>query len=67
MEKKIGAFYLLLKDLMGTRIIFGEKVVIFCGNFRQTLPIVRSEKKRRFIVKIFYALKFETSLKSYNY
>ncbi|XP_069147687.1 uncharacterized protein [Solanum lycopersicum] len=46
-KEVVEALDLLLKDLMETRILFGGKVIIFSGDFRQTLPVVRSEKKRR--------------------
>ncbi|XP_009794570.2 uncharacterized protein [Nicotiana sylvestris] len=51
MAKKqlIEAFDLLLKDLMDTKTLFGGKVVVFGGDFRQTLPVVRSEKKKDFL------------------
>ncbi|XP_019235621.1 PREDICTED: uncharacterized protein LOC109215948 [Nicotiana attenuata] len=48
-KETIEAFDLLLRDLMETNIIFGGKVVVFSGDFRQTLPVVRSEKKEDFI------------------
>ncbi|XP_019242642.1 PREDICTED: uncharacterized protein LOC109222781, partial [Nicotiana attenuata] len=34
---------------MDTNALFGEKVVVFGGDFRQTLPVVRSGKKEDFI------------------
>ncbi|XP_070013821.1 uncharacterized protein [Nicotiana sylvestris] len=48
MAKKqlIEAFDLLLKDLMDTKTLFG-------GDFRQTLLVVRSGKKRRFHMRKF--------------
>ncbi|XP_019232986.1 PREDICTED: uncharacterized protein LOC109213628 [Nicotiana attenuata] len=51
MAKKqlIEAFDLLMKDLMDTKTLFGGKVVVFGGDFRQTLPVVRSGKKEDFI------------------
>ncbi|XP_019244248.1 PREDICTED: ATP-dependent DNA helicase PIF2-like [Nicotiana attenuata] len=50
MAKKnmIEALDSLVKDLMDTNMLFGGKVVIF-GDFRQTLPVVRSGKKEDFI------------------
>ncbi|XP_060186850.1 uncharacterized protein LOC132616445 [Lycium barbarum] len=48
-KKTIEAFDKLLKDLMSTSILFGGKVVVFGGDFRQTLPVVRSGKKEDFI------------------
>ncbi|XP_075097857.1 uncharacterized protein LOC142175176 [Nicotiana tabacum] len=48
-KKMIEAFNTLLKDLMNTNILFGGKVVVFGGDFRQTLPVVRSGKKEDFI------------------
>ncbi|KAG5590630.1 hypothetical protein H5410_041144 [Solanum commersonii] len=47
--KTIEAFGLLLKDLMDTRMLFGGKVVVLGGDFRQTLPVVRNGKKEDFI------------------
>ncbi|XP_019255092.1 PREDICTED: uncharacterized protein LOC109233676 [Nicotiana attenuata] len=43
------AFDLLLKDLMDTKILFGGKVVVFGGDFRQTLSVVCGGKKEDFI------------------
>ena len=43
------ALDLLLKYLMETRILFGGKVIVFSGDFRQTLPVVRSGKREDFI------------------
>ncbi|XP_070017912.1 uncharacterized protein [Nicotiana sylvestris] len=34
---------------MDTKILFGGKVVVLGGDFRQTLPVVRSGKKEEFI------------------
>ncbi|XP_019248430.1 PREDICTED: ATP-dependent DNA helicase PIF4-like [Nicotiana attenuata] len=48
-KETVEAIDLLLRDLMETNIIFGGKVVVFSGNFRQTLPVVRSGKKEDFI------------------
>ncbi|XP_009800704.1 uncharacterized protein [Nicotiana sylvestris] len=51
MAKKnmIEALDSLLKDIMDTNVLFGGKVVVFGGDFRQTLPVVRSGKKEDFI------------------
>nr|XP_009796604.1 PREDICTED: ATP-dependent DNA helicase PIF4-like isoform X1 [Nicotiana sylvestris] len=51
MEKKrmIELLDLLLKDLMDSTILFGGKVVVLGGDFRQTLPVVRNGKKEDFI------------------
>ncbi|KAG5598903.1 hypothetical protein H5410_030273 [Solanum commersonii] len=38
-KEMIEALDLLLKDLMETNILFGGKVVVFSGDFRQTLPV----------------------------
>ncbi|XP_047253742.1 uncharacterized protein LOC124887866 [Capsicum annuum] len=40
---------LLLKDLMERKIFFGGKVVVFSGDFRQTLAVVRNGKREDFI------------------
>lgn len=45
----IEAFDLLLKDLMNTGVLFGGKSVVFGGDFKQTLPVVRSGKRQDFI------------------
>jgi len=42
---------LLLKDLMNTNVLFGGKVVVLGGDFRQTLPVVRYGKKEDFIAQ----------------
>ncbi|XP_016452101.1 uncharacterized protein LOC107776705 [Nicotiana tabacum] len=48
-KKMIETFDLLLKDLLNTNVLFGGKVVVFGGDFRQTLPVVRNEKREDFI------------------
>ncbi|KAG5583330.1 hypothetical protein H5410_053957 [Solanum commersonii] len=48
-KKMVEAFDLLLRDLMETNTLFGGKIVVFSGDFRQTLPVVRSGKKEDFI------------------
>lgn len=45
----------LFKDLCGNQMPFGDKVVLFAGDFRQTLPIVRGGS---FISSISESLKF---------
>ncbi|XP_016497300.1 uncharacterized protein LOC107816128 [Nicotiana tabacum] len=47
-RRMLEVFDLLLKDLMNTNALFGGKVVVLGGDFRQTLPVVRYGKKRRF-------------------
>ncbi|KAG5589309.1 hypothetical protein H5410_039823 [Solanum commersonii] len=42
-EEMIEALDLLLKDLMETNILIVGKVVVFSGDFRQTLPIVHGD------------------------
>ncbi|XP_075076285.1 uncharacterized protein LOC142162952 [Nicotiana tabacum] len=51
MAKKnmIEALNSLLKDIMDTNTLFGGKVVVFGGDFRQTLHVVQSGKKEDFI------------------
>ncbi|KAG5593143.1 hypothetical protein H5410_043657 [Solanum commersonii] len=48
-KKMVEAFDLLLRDLMETNTLFGGKIVVFSGDFRQTLPVVHSGKKEDFI------------------
>lgn len=48
-KKLIETFDLLLRDLMGINTLFGGKVVVFGGDFRQTLPVVKSGAKEYFI------------------
>nr|XP_009767304.1 PREDICTED: ATP-dependent DNA helicase PIF4-like isoform X2 [Nicotiana sylvestris] len=48
-KEMIEALDLLLRDLMETNMLFGGKVVVFSGDFRQTLPVVRVEKKEDFV------------------
>lgn len=47
MAKKnmIEVLDVLLRDIMDVNTLFGGKVIIFGGDFRQTLPVVRSGKK----------------------
>nr|XP_016481825.1 PREDICTED: ATP-dependent DNA helicase pif1-like [Nicotiana tabacum]XP_016481826.1 PREDICTED: ATP-dependent DNA helicase pif1-like [Nicotiana tabacum]XP_016481827.1 PREDICTED: ATP-dependent DNA helicase pif1-like [Nicotiana tabacum]XP_016481828.1 PREDICTED: ATP-dependent DNA helicase pif1-like [Nicotiana tabacum]XP_016481829.1 PREDICTED: ATP-dependent DNA helicase pif1-like [Nicotiana tabacum]XP_016481830.1 PREDICTED: ATP-dependent DNA helicase pif1-like [Nicotiana tabacum]XP_016481831.1 PR len=51
MAKKniIEALDTLLRDIMDVDTMFGGKVVVFGGDFRQTLPVVRNGKKKDFI------------------
>ncbi|XP_060210795.1 uncharacterized protein LOC132637774 [Lycium barbarum] len=48
-KRMVELFDLLLKDLMDTDILFGGKVVVFGGDFRQTLPVVRNGKREDFV------------------
>ncbi|KAG5631805.1 hypothetical protein H5410_003522, partial [Solanum commersonii] len=48
-KKMVEAFDLLFRDLMETNTLFGGKIVIFSGDFKQTLPVVCSGKKEDFI------------------
>uniref|UniRef100_A0A1U7WL47 ATP-dependent DNA helicase n=1 Tax=Nicotiana sylvestris TaxID=4096 RepID=A0A1U7WL47_NICSY len=48
-KRMIELLDLLLKDLMDSTILFGGKVVVFGGDVRQTLPVVRNEEKEDFI------------------
>ncbi|XP_019228698.1 PREDICTED: ATP-dependent DNA helicase PIF4-like [Nicotiana attenuata] len=48
-KRMLDVFDLFLKDLMDTNILFGGKVVVFGGDFRQTLPVVRNGNKEDFI------------------
>ena len=45
-KNMIEAFDFLLKDIMESNMLFGEKVVVFGGDFRQTLPVVCCAKKK---------------------
>jgi len=51
MAKKymIEALDVLLRDIMDVKTLFGGKVIVFGGDFRQTLPVVRKGKKEDFI------------------
>ncbi|XP_015166438.1 ATP-dependent DNA helicase pif1-like [Solanum tuberosum] len=51
MAKKnmIEALDVLLRDIMDVKTLFGGKVIVFGGDFRQTLPVVRNGKKEDFI------------------
>ncbi|KAG5580030.1 hypothetical protein H5410_050657 [Solanum commersonii] len=48
-HKMIQALDILLKDLTGKRNLFGGKVIVFGGDFRQTLPVVRNGKREDFV------------------
>ncbi|KAL3365048.1 hypothetical protein AABB24_010277, partial [Solanum stoloniferum] len=50
-RRMIEVLDLLLKDLMNTDVLFGGKVVVLGGDFRQTLPVVRYGKKEDFIAQ----------------
>ncbi|XP_019260389.1 PREDICTED: uncharacterized protein LOC109238395, partial [Nicotiana attenuata] len=47
-KEMIEALDLLLRDLMETTMLFGGKVVVFNGDFRQTLPVVRAGQRKDF-------------------
>nr|GLL31365.1 uncharacterized protein LOC109154751 [Ipomoea trifida] len=51
-----------LKDIMDCQDLFGGKVIVFGGDFRQTLPVVRHGKKEDFIAA---SLVTSTSIWSY--
>nr|XP_016476288.1 PREDICTED: uncharacterized protein LOC107797882 [Nicotiana tabacum] len=48
-KRMLKVFDLLLKDLMDTNALFGGKVVVLGGDFRQTLLVVHYGKKEDFI------------------
>ncbi|XP_075104855.1 uncharacterized protein LOC142178935 [Nicotiana tabacum] len=48
-KEMVEALDLLLRDLMETTMLFGGKVVVFCGDFRQTLPVVRGGQREDFV------------------
>ncbi|XP_070010147.1 uncharacterized protein [Nicotiana sylvestris] len=48
-KKMLEVFDVLLKYLMDTNTLFGGKVVVLGGDFRQTLPVMRYGKKEDFI------------------
>nr|XP_009787858.1 PREDICTED: uncharacterized protein LOC104235742 [Nicotiana sylvestris] len=69
MAKKnmIEALDSLVKDIMNTNVLFGGKVVVFGGDFRQTLHVVRSGKKEDFIRESILTPKYGTNLKNCSY
>ncbi|XP_075103311.1 ATP-dependent DNA helicase RRM3 isoform X2 [Nicotiana tabacum] len=48
-KNMIEALDALLRDIMDVDTMFGGKVVVFGGDFRQTLPVVRNGKRKDFI------------------
>nr|XP_016479450.1 PREDICTED: uncharacterized protein LOC107800741 [Nicotiana tabacum] len=50
-KEMIEALDLLLRDLTETTMLFDGKVVVFSGDFRQTLPIVRGGQREDFVRK----------------
>ncbi|XP_075098526.1 uncharacterized protein LOC142175511 [Nicotiana tabacum] len=48
-KRMLEVFDLLLKNIMNTNALFGGKVVVLGGDFRQTLPVVQYGKKEDFI------------------
>nr|XP_009758760.1 PREDICTED: uncharacterized protein LOC104211410 [Nicotiana sylvestris] len=50
-KEMIEAVDLLLRDLMETTMLFGGKVVVFSGDFRQTLLVVRGGQREDFVRK----------------
>ncbi|XP_027122092.2 uncharacterized protein [Coffea arabica] len=45
----IESFDRLLRDLLNCDQIFGGKIIVFGGDFRQTLPVVRKGQKENYI------------------
>ncbi|XP_027095918.1 uncharacterized protein [Coffea arabica] len=45
-RETVEAFDGLLGDIMDCDVPFGGKMVVFCGNFRQTLPVIRQATKQ---------------------
>lgn len=39
----------LFKDLCGNNIVFGNKVMIISGDFRQTLPVIKHDNRTTII------------------
>ncbi|XP_071905593.1 uncharacterized protein [Coffea arabica] len=52
-RETIEAFDELLKDLMDSDLPFGGKVVVFGGDFRQTLPVIEQATKEQLIESTF--------------
>ncbi|KAH0767208.1 hypothetical protein KY285_003079 [Solanum tuberosum] len=50
-RRMIEVLDLLLKDLINTNVLFGGKVIVLGGDFRQTLPVVQYIKKEDFIAQ----------------
>nr|XP_016474228.1 PREDICTED: uncharacterized protein LOC107796029 isoform X1 [Nicotiana tabacum]XP_016474229.1 PREDICTED: uncharacterized protein LOC107796029 isoform X1 [Nicotiana tabacum] len=63
-RRMLKVFDLLLKDLMNTNALFGGKVIVLGGDFRQTLPVVRYGKKKISLAKVCYILAFGMNLKN---
>ncbi|XP_059301869.1 uncharacterized protein LOC132053782 [Lycium ferocissimum] len=67
-KKMVEALDLLLKDLMETNMLFGGKMVVFNGDFRQILPLSPVVEKEKILsVKAYCALKFGINLKDCDY
>ena len=47
----LQAFNECLKDIMGVDIPFGGKVVVMCGDFRQTLPVIPGASRAGIVAK----------------
>lgn len=50
-KRMLEVLDVFLKDLVDTNTLFGGKLVVLGGDFRQTLPIVRYGKKEDFIAQ----------------
>lgn len=48
-KKLVETFDLFLQNIMNMNILFGGKVIVLGGYFRQTLPVVQNDKKEDFI------------------
>lgn len=42
----IEALDSLVKDIMDSNVLFGRKVVVFSGDSRQTLPVIRDRGEK---------------------
>ena len=47
----LEALDVFLRDLMGNDLVFGGKVLVLCGDFRQTLPIIPGASRAGIVAK----------------
>lgn len=52
-RNNIEAIDRTLKQLMRSNMSFGGRVILFCGDFRQVLPIIQCGSKARVLVSCF--------------
>ncbi|XP_041027033.1 ATP-dependent DNA helicase PIF1-like [Juglans microcarpa x Juglans regia] len=45
-KQSVGALDIMLRDINNSELLFGGNIIVFCGDFRQILPVVRKSTRR---------------------